>query len=129
MKHQANRIYNDMARHLREPIGVDWRGWGFTGLGAAIEGALIGAQYRFAWWPLHPIGFIIANGWLTNTLWFSVFIGWAAKSLVMRYGGMKRYLEMKPLFLGLILGEAVIGGVWMTLDYLLGGTGNIVTRM
>ena len=129
MKHQATRIYNDMARHLREPIGADWRGWGFTGLGATIEAALIGAQYRFAWWPLHPIGFIIANGWLTGHLWFSVFLGWGIKSLIMRYGGMQTYLGMKPFFLGLILGEAVIGGVWTILDFVLGGTGNNVTWM
>ncbi len=129
MNDQANRLFNDMARHVRQPVGPDWRGWGFTGLGAAIEAMLIGAQYRFAWWPLHPIGFIISNGWLTGQIWFAVFIGWGAKSQIMKYGGTRTYLRLKPLFLGLILGEAVSAGTWLVLDYLLGGTGNRITMM
>ena len=129
MKHQAERIFNDMARHIREPRGPDWRGWGFTGLGATIEGLLIAAQYRFAWWPLHPVGFIISNGWLTGQIWLAVFFGWAAKSLIMKFGGMSLYLRMKPLFLGLILGEAVVAGIWLVIDHFLGGTGHRITVM
>ncbi|HCL31000.1 MAG TPA: hypothetical protein DIC52_21540, partial [Candidatus Latescibacteria bacterium] len=81
------------------------------------------------WWPLHPIGFIISNGWLTGQIWFAVFIGWGAKNLIMKYGGTRTYLRLKPLFLGLILGEAVSAGTWLVLDYLLGGTGNRITMM
>jgi len=36
---------------------------------------------------------------------------------------------MKPFFLGLILGEAVIAGTWLVVDYFMGGTGHRITIM
>ena len=51
MQSQSIRLFNDMARHIQHPVGPDLRGWGFTGVGAAIEAGLIYAQKRFFWWP------------------------------------------------------------------------------
>src|SRR3712207_7705060 len=39
--------------------------------------------------------------------WSSVLIGWAIAALVRRYGGLKLYRALRPVFLGLILGDAV----------------------
>ena len=40
------------------------------------------------------------------------FLGWFFKSLVVRYSGLKGYRRAKPIFLGVVLGEAFIAGVW-----------------
>ena len=78
---------------------------------------------------LHPAGFVIANGWLTGQIWFAVFLGWLAKFVIIRNGGMQLFLAARPFFIGLILGEATAAGTWLVIDYLLGSTGNHLTHM
>lgn len=86
----------------------------FLALGAGLVGLLSLAQYRFAGWPLHPIGLGIA---LTNTVsidWFGMFLAWLIKLLALRYGGIHLYRLLLPFFIGLILGTCVgIGGASM----------------
>ncbi|NIR00522.1 MAG: hypothetical protein GTN78_10020, partial [Gemmatimonadales bacterium] len=40
------------------------------------------------------------------------FLGWAFKSLVIRYGGLRLYRLTVPLAIGLIVGDLVNQGVW-----------------
>lgn len=130
MNHQAMRTFTDMARVVKQhPVALDMRGWVFTGVGAAIEGFLMFAQHRFYWWPLHPVGFVISVGWLTGQIWFSVFVAWLLKSIIVKYGGARAFNAAKPLFLGLILGEAVVAGFWLVVDWLMGEVGNMITNM
>ena len=83
----------------------------FLAIGAGLAGLLSLAQYRFAGWPLHPVGLGIA---LTNTVsidWFGIFLAWLIKLLALRYGGIRLYRTLLPFFIGLILGTCVgVGG-------------------
>ena len=83
----------------------------FLAIGAGLTGLLALAQYRFAGWPLHPVGLGIA---LTNTVsidWFGIFLAWLIKLLALRYGGIRLYRTLLPFFIGLILGTCVgVGG-------------------
>ena len=36
--------------------------------------------------------------------------------LILKYGGSRLYAHMRPMFLGLILGELVVGGLWVIID-------------
>ena len=69
---------------------------------------------------LHPIGFLGASVSATHLLWFSMFLGWLFKSLILRYGGMKAYALFLPFFLGLILGDALNAVLWIILGHLTG---------
>ena len=40
-------------------------------------------------------------------MFFSVFLAWLCKTLVLRYGGPALYLKTRPFFMGLILGQFV----------------------
>jgi hypothetical protein len=40
------------------------------------------------------------------------FVGWALKSLVIRYGGLRLYRVTVPLAIGLIVGDMMNVGVW-----------------
>ena len=125
----GKRSYTALVPVLSDMKGPDMRGWGFTAIGAAVESFLIYAQHHFHWWRIHPIGFIIGTGWLTGQMWFSVFLAWLSKLIIMKYGGMTRFLAAKPFFIGLILGEATTAGVWLIIDYMSGGGGNVLSYM
>ena len=63
----------------------------------------------------------------TYRVWFSVFIAWLLKAVILRYGGPRLYLRLRPFFLGLILGAFSSGGIWLVIDALTGMTGNRFT--
>ena len=83
----------------------------FLAVGAGLAWILSFATHRLPGWPLHPAGLAIA---LTNTVsidWFSVFLAWMIKAVVLRYGGVTLFTSIRPFFLGLILGKCVgVGG-------------------
>ncbi|MFB3881767.1 MAG: DUF6785 family protein [Armatimonadota bacterium] len=86
----------------------------FAAMGGGFTFSLIlyALRARYFWWPFHPLGFVMSGNYYTNFFWPSIFVAWAAKSLLFRYGGRKAYERSLPLFLGLILGDAVMGSVW-----------------
>ncbi|MDE2813308.1 MAG: hypothetical protein OXM01_09800, partial [Gemmatimonadota bacterium] len=129
MTRQANRTFTDMARPIVDPLPADMRGWLFTGIGGFFEAVLLWGHHRFYWWPLHPLGFIVSVGWLAGQVWFSVFIAWALKLVIVKWGGMPLYERAKPFFLGLILGEATAAGLWLCIDGMLGETGHFLSYM
>lgn len=84
----------------------------FVGGIAGMYGMLL-LRARFSWFPLHPVGFIVASGYPISRFWFSFLMGWLLKGLIMRYGGMSGYRHLRPFFLGLILGDCISGGIWI----------------
>jgi hypothetical protein len=59
---------------------------------------------RFYWFPLHPIGLAYQSTAGTSIYWFSLFIVWLAKLVILRYGGITAYRKGKPFFFGLGIG-------------------------
>jgi len=71
------------------------------------------AHNRLLWFPLHPIGFLMATGGPMARWWFSYFVGWAIKSLILKFGGSDTYLLARPFMIGLILGNVASMVFWM----------------
>lgn len=115
-----------IALKLNTPTGPNWVGWLHTGVGGSIMAGLMMARHHLLWWPLHPLGYVVGSVWLMDELWFSIFLAWLIKLTVMKYGGPKLYQMTRPFFLGLILGQYVISGFWLFIDYLTGMTDNSV---
>jgi hypothetical protein len=44
--------------------------------------------------------------------WAPFLIGWACKTLVLRYGGLRLYRSTIPLAIGFIVGDLLNRGVW-----------------
>ena len=118
------RAFDNAALRLQADTGWQWENWGHTGTGAAIMGLLMIARQRFLWWPFHPLGFPISM--VFGTMFFSVFLAWVFKTIVLKYGGPSLYLRTRPLFLGLILGQFVTAGLWYLADFITGTRGNPV---
>jgi hypothetical protein len=84
----------------------------FALIGAAVMLLLVIGYHRFFWWPLHPIGYLMCYSSAMRILWFNFFIGWLFNALCMRYGGVELYKKIRLLFIGLIIGDFLMGGIW-----------------
>jgi len=105
---------------LSYPQGTDYQGLGFTAFGFVMSSALLILRTRFIWFPLHPIGYAISYWWAINLLWFPILLSFIAKTIILKYGGIKQYRRVIPLFLGFIVGEYMVGGIWNILGIALG---------
>ena len=91
--------------------------------GLGLTAALSALRLRFAWWPLHPIGYLMLYTYPGSHLWLSILLGWAAKNLILRFGGTRAYTNAKPFFLGLIVGESMAAGLWLVVGVVLSAAG------
>ena len=82
-----------------------------TAVGFLLTIFLSFLRMRFIWWKLHPVAYPLSTSWSMNMLWFSFLSGWAIKSTILKHGGIKVYRKALPFFLGLILGEFIVGGL------------------
>jgi hypothetical protein len=113
-----NTVFDFVADKLNNPLTpkIIWMRWLFTGIGAAVMTLLMWAHHRYLWWPIHYLGFPIGDTWTIKWVWFSIFLGWLFKKLILKYGGIMLYRRLRPCFLGMILGQIVAGGMWMGID-------------
>jgi hypothetical protein len=89
------------------------------GIGFAVVVLLQVGSWSFAAWPLLPIGFVLSGTPLITNAWFSVLIGWLAKVILQKLGGNKLLTSARPIFIGLIFGEALAAAIWMLITFLL----------
>lgn len=107
--------YEWLQNQLHNPLPTDVpRLWG-TAVGGGVTLLLTVMRTRFVWWPLHPIGYVVAQTFTMDWLWCPTLIGWACKTLVLRYGGLNSYRRALPFFLGLVVGDIVISSLWTLL--------------
>jgi hypothetical protein len=104
------------ANLLKGVRDASWFNLGWVGLGIAFTYLLMLARSRYAWFPLHPIGFLLSQTYPIGTIWFSIFLGWLIKVSIMRFGGTETYRKTTPLFLGLILGDVGMMLFWLVID-------------
>lgn len=84
---------------------------------AVLIGALSGLglaalRMNLTWWPFHPVGYAVSGSWSMDQLWLCVFIAWLAKAILLKYGGAKAYRPAVPFFVGLIMGDFMMGSFW-----------------
>jgi hypothetical protein len=102
--------FRQLATVLASPRVPDRAGMGAVGFGALFTLFLSFMRLRFPWWPFHPLGYAVGFSRRTvDWMWFSIFLGWAVKAILLRMGGMPLYRRALPLMLGFILGEFSMG--------------------
>ncbi len=100
----GGRAFDWVTQQIRDPAPADWDKLGFFASGSLGYLALTFLHYRFSWWFLHPVGLTIASTWMIRRIAFSVFLAWACKWLILRFGGVALYQRLKPFFIGMVVG-------------------------
>ena len=110
---------------MLESPGPSITGFAWTAVGAAFMLLLTYLHRTIFWWPFHPLGFVAQAGWIMNRLWFSLFVAWVVKVLILKYGGGRAYKRSKDLFAGIVVGLLVTGGFWLVVNSITGKPGGI----
>ena len=110
------RAFDDVIAKIKTPTEIDFHKLSFFSIGATAMSLLTFLQYRFTWWPLHPVGLAVSAVWMIRNQVAAIFIAWAAKSLIMRFGGIDLYRKSAPFFIGLILGHFSAVGISFIVD-------------
>jgi len=112
----GGRALDQVTYFLANPAPPDMEKLGLFGIGAVAYGLLALCHYRFYWWPLHPVGLAMASLWNLRITVASVFLAWAFKTLTLRLGGVGLYRQLRPLFIGLIVGFFLGVGISYGID-------------
>ncbi|BDI34553.1 hypothetical protein CCAX7_66040 [Capsulimonas corticalis] len=104
--------WSDVDKWLHAPEKADSGALMGMAAGAAITGILSFLRGRFVGFPLTPAAYVLNTSWANDLFWLDMFIAWVCKTAILRYGGMRIYRLMLPLFLGLILGDFITGAFW-----------------
>ena len=117
----AIRVYSSLHQWLFKPTETSVGGVIAMFGGFVFTGTLWWMRRLFPLWPFHPAGYAVASGSLTfSWLWFSILVSWAAKVVILKVGGIGLYRKALPLFMGLILGEYMVGGAWVIVRLITG---------
>jgi hypothetical protein len=119
----GREAFNRLEDWMRNPRGPDAPGMRWMAGGAAFTFGLAFMQSRFLWWPLHPIGYAFSTCYAMEYWWSTIALTWLIKLLLVRYGGLQAFVKARPLFLGLILGDAVMACVVAFMSWLFGWHG------
>jgi hypothetical protein len=91
--------------HLPQPAYATLLGLLFS-LGLAV------LRLNLAWWPFHPVGYAVSGSWAMEQLWACFFVAWLVKLLLLKYAGARGYQLAVPLFIGVMLGDFIVGTSW-----------------
>jgi hypothetical protein len=98
--------FRTFANSLRSPEEAEAWLRAAVVIGAGFTLLLTWLSASFVWWPLSPIGFVIASVWHTNhAIWANAFAAWLLTTLIRRFGGFRLYRGLRPAFLGLVFGH------------------------
>jgi len=116
--------FNKLNSFTDSPLKPNSLGIGSTFFGIGFMLFMLHMNRNFLWWRLNPLGYLMGSTGTLNHIWFSVLVGWIASSFVLKYGGLRIYRRLRPMFVGLILGEFSAAAVWLVIDYFTGMRGH-----
>jgi len=101
-----------------------WTGKPYAEIAHMVFGCLMGGFLQIAclispYWPIHPVGLLMAGTYFLGKVWVSVFVGWCLKMMIIVFGGARTYRTAQSLFLGFILGEITAAIFWTTVPVVL----------
>ncbi|MEX0653853.1 MAG: DUF6785 family protein [Phycisphaeraceae bacterium] len=96
-----------------EPVFLAW-----LAVGLVLAVGCMGLRLRLAWWPIHPVLFLVWGTWPIYIYGPAFLLGWAVKGVVIRFTGVRGYEAGKPVMVGLVAGELLAGLGWIVVGAL-----------
>ena len=112
--------FNQMFAKMDSPTEFNPAGLGAVGFAAAVTAGLTLMRARFAGWPFHPLGYVLAYTLTVNAFWLPMLIANVVKVLVLRYGGVGMYRRSIAFFVGIILGDVLAEAGWSLAGWIFG---------
>ena len=118
----GREYFRRLSDFLYYRTNTDWMGVLFMGIGFGVMGLLTYLRVKFFWLPLHPLGYVMASNQEMSDLWAPILICLFLKWVILKHGGIRSYRRAIPFFLGLVLGDFLMGSLWSLLNVLLNTT-------
>ena len=116
----TNYTGNWIAHNIANPEPIHVWHLAFGALGVVLMGVLTWLKGHFVGFPIHPIGLALGLTYPISQIWFSVFIAWVCKVVILKYGGPRLYRHLRPFFLGMVLGQFGSAGFWIVVSSFTG---------
>ncbi|MDE0398150.1 MAG: hypothetical protein OXL96_10120 [Candidatus Poribacteria bacterium] len=97
---------------LQQPHAPDSTGLSFTAFASLFTLGLMFLRRQFIWFPFHPAGYALGLSAGMVWVWSAVCVGWFIKAVLLKFGGLRTYRKAAPFFVGVILGDFLIGTFW-----------------
>ncbi|MBC7287013.1 MAG: hypothetical protein H5T86_03005 [Armatimonadetes bacterium] len=108
---QGRRAFETLTSYLLAPQPADYLSTIVVAASFFATLALFALRARIVNWPLHPVGYAVANTPSMHSQWFPFFIAWCAKVALLKYGGHTAYRSAVPFSVGLVIGDLLTGGL------------------
>ncbi|MEK7398157.1 MAG: DUF6785 family protein [Candidatus Poribacteria bacterium] len=107
------QAYGNLGAWLQHPTPVDLAGLSVTGGSLIFTMIIWVARTRFYWFPFHPAGYVLGvSSGTIDVYWFALFVCSVIKWIILKYGGIRSYNKILPFFMGLVVGDFVVGCCW-----------------
>jgi hypothetical protein len=116
----GTQAFRRLTGWLLNPSGPDVPAIAAIGVGLVVVLGLMNLRAAIPGWPLHPIGYAVSSSWSMHCLWVPLLLAWVLKGLILRYGRPQSYRRAMPFFIGLVLGEFIVGSIWTIIGITLG---------
>ncbi len=104
--------YNQLQSWISSPTHAQFGQLMALCAGLGFAAFLQWMRIQFPWWPFHPLAYAVSSSYEINLVWGPLLIAWVCKSLILRYGGRGGFQRALPFFMGLMLGQFVVGSLW-----------------
>ena len=105
---------------LEQPHTMDSTGLSFTAFASLFTLGLMFLRRQFIWFPFHPAGYALGLSAGMVWVWSAVCVGWSIKAILLKFGGLRIYRQAAPFFVGVILGDFLIGTFWSLVGAVFG---------
>lgn len=116
----SSAAYNQLMSWLNNPIGANYMSVLGIAIGAVFALTLAKLAVTYYGFPFHPAGYALGMSFGVDYIWLPIMISWLVKVLILRYAGLRGYRAAIPFFVGLVLGEFAVGGMWSFVRGVLG---------
>ena len=100
-KGELIRPINAPMNIVQSPVNIDAKG---VTIGIVITTVLAVLRSMFTWFPLHPLGYVLAATFFSKTMWFTCFLAWLVRLVVLRIGGAHTIRKgLVPFCIGIFL--------------------------